>query len=67
MPRNQHHPNPEERDERVKVDLPPDAFIKGVMDVGEVPEDDEESEERTFVIVEGELPEDGEAVRLSED
>ena len=43
-PRNQHHPTPEERDEKVKVDLPADEFIRGVMETGEDSED-EESEE----------------------
>jgi hypothetical protein len=41
VPRNQRHPSPAERDERVKVDLPPDEFIKGVVDAGEHPEDEE--------------------------
>jgi hypothetical protein len=35
MPRNQHHPTPAERDERVKVDLPPDEAIKLIMETGE--------------------------------
>ncbi len=41
MPNNQHHPTPEERDERVKLDLPPDEAIKLIMETGEHPEDDE--------------------------
>ena len=35
MPRNQHHPTPAERDERVKLDLPPDKAIKLIMETGE--------------------------------
>ena len=42
MPRNQHHPRPEERDERVKIDLPPDEAIKLVMETEPNPEDDED-------------------------
>jgi len=34
MPRNQHHPTPEERDERVKLDLPPEEAIKLIMETG---------------------------------
>lgn len=34
MPRDQHHPTPEERDERVKLDLPPDEAIKLIMETG---------------------------------
>jgi len=45
VPRNQHHPTPEERDERVKVELPPDDFIKGVLDAGEHPEEADEEPE----------------------
>ncbi len=44
MPKNQHHPSPTERDERVKVDLPPDEFIAGVVEAGPHPEDDDESD-----------------------
>ena len=44
MPRNQHHPTPEEMDERVKVDVPPEKFIRGVMEAGEHPEEDDEEE-----------------------
>jgi hypothetical protein len=40
VPRNQHHPTPEERDERVKLDLDPDEAIKLIMETGEG-EDDE--------------------------
>jgi hypothetical protein len=39
MPRNQHHPTPEERDERVKLDLDPNEAIKLVMETGEHPDD----------------------------
>jgi hypothetical protein len=35
MPRNQHHPTPEERDERVKLDLDPDEAIKLILETGE--------------------------------
>ena len=35
VPKNQHHPTPEERDERVKLDLPPDEAIRLVMETGE--------------------------------
>lgn len=45
MPRNQRHPTPKERNERVKVDLPPDEFIAGVMEAGTHPEEEDESEE----------------------
>jgi hypothetical protein len=45
VPRNQHHPTPEERDERVKVELPPDDFIKGVLEAGEHPEEADEEED----------------------
>ena len=41
MPRNQHHPTPEERDERVKLDLDPDVAIKLIMETGENPEDEQ--------------------------
>ena len=41
MPRNQHHPTPEELDERVKLDLDPDEAIKLIMETGgAAPEDD---------------------------
>lgn len=44
MPKNQHHPSPEERDERVKVDLHPDDFIAGVVKTGPHPEHEEQAE-----------------------
>lgn len=34
-PRNQHHPSPEERDEKVKLDLPPDEALRLIMETGE--------------------------------
>jgi hypothetical protein len=43
MPRNQRHPTPEERDERVRLDLPPDEAIKLIMETGEGPETDPET------------------------
>lgn len=42
VPRNQHHPTPAERDERVKLDLPPDEAIKLILETGENPEDEKE-------------------------
>jgi hypothetical protein len=45
MPRNQHHPTPEERDERVKLDLPPDAAIKAILETGPHPEDEDENKD----------------------
>jgi hypothetical protein len=44
VPRNQHHPTPEELNERVKVDIPAEEFIAGVMEAGDHPEDEDESE-----------------------
>ena len=41
VPRNQHHPTPEERDERVTLDLPSDEAIRLIMDTGENPEDED--------------------------
>ena len=35
MPRNQHQPSQEERDERLKIDLDPDKAIKLIMETGE--------------------------------
>jgi len=32
MPKNQHHPTRAERDERVKIDLPPDEAIADLGD-----------------------------------
>ncbi len=40
MPRNQHHPGAEERDERVKVDLDPDEAIAAILETGPHLEDD---------------------------
>jgi hypothetical protein len=45
VPRNQHHPTPEERDERVKLDLPPDEAIRLVMETGEHPEDGDDHQD----------------------
>jgi hypothetical protein len=39
MPRNQHHPTPAERDERVKIDLDPDEAIAAILEAGPHPED----------------------------
>jgi len=39
MPRNQHHPSPAERDERVKIDLPPDKAIAAILETGPHPEE----------------------------
>lgn len=44
MPRGQHHPSPEERDERVKLALPPDEAIKLVTETGPHPEDEDKPE-----------------------
>ena len=41
MPRSQYHPTPEERDERVKIDLPADKAIKLVLETGPHPEEPE--------------------------
>jgi hypothetical protein len=40
MLRNQRHPTPEARDERLKLDLPPDKAIKAAMETGAPPEDE---------------------------
>jgi hypothetical protein len=40
VPRNQHHPSAEERDERVKIDLTPDEAIPAILETGEHPEED---------------------------
>jgi hypothetical protein len=47
VPRNQRHPTPEERDKRVKVDIPADKFIAGLLEAGEHPEDEDEESEAT--------------------
>ena len=39
-PRNQRHPSPEERDEKVKLDLEPDEALKLLMEMGEHPEEE---------------------------
>jgi hypothetical protein len=38
-------PTPEERDERVKLDLPADEFIEGVLAAGPHPDEDEDRPE----------------------
>jgi hypothetical protein len=43
MPRSQYHPTPEERDERVKLDLPPDKAIKLVIETGPHPDEEDET------------------------
>lgn len=45
-PRNQHHPTPEERDERVQIPLAPDEAIKLILETGEYREDEDEDESR---------------------
>lgn len=45
MPRNQHHPTPEERDERVKIDLPADEAIAAIMETGEHPDEGESEDD----------------------
>lgn len=37
-----HKPTPEERDERIKVDIPADKFIEGVLQAGPHPDEDDE-------------------------
>jgi len=46
VPKNQHHPSPAERDERVKLDLPPDEAIMAILETGPHPEEADEQEER---------------------
>jgi hypothetical protein len=43
VPKNQHHPTPAERDERVKIDLDPEKAIAAILETGPLPEEDEES------------------------
>lgn len=38
MPKNQHHPTPEELDDKVKLDLEPDRAIRLIMETGEADE-----------------------------
>lgn len=40
MPKNHHHPTPEERDERVSLPLPPDVAIPAVLATGPHRDDD---------------------------
>lgn len=42
MPRSQHHPSPEERDERVQLDLEPDEAIRLILETGPHSETEEE-------------------------
>jgi hypothetical protein len=44
MPRVQHHPSPTERNERVKLDLPPDEAIAAILEAGPHPEDEAQDE-----------------------
>jgi hypothetical protein len=44
VPRGQYHPTPEERDERVKLDLPPDEAIAAILETGPHPEDSSEDQ-----------------------
>jgi hypothetical protein len=44
MPKGQHNPTPEERNERVKIDLPPDKAIKAILATGPHPEDEPDEE-----------------------
>jgi len=37
MPKNQHHPTPDQLDERVKLDLDPEEAIRLIMETGEGP------------------------------
>jgi hypothetical protein len=39
-----HHPTPEERDERVKLDLPAKKAIEAILATGPHPEDDDEQD-----------------------
>ena len=45
VPRNQHHPTPEERDERVKIDLPPEEAIKALLETGPHSDEDDADED----------------------
>jgi hypothetical protein len=44
VPRNQHRPSQEERDERVTLDLPADEAIKLILETGEHPDEEEGTE-----------------------
>ena len=39
-----HRPTDQERDERVKVDLPPDEFVEGVLQAGPHPDEEDDDE-----------------------
>lgn len=43
MPKNQHHPTPEELDEKVQLDLEPDEAIRLIMETGEALDEDSAS------------------------
>jgi len=47
MPRNQHHPTPEQRDERVKIDLAPDELIMGILETGPHPDESGDKDSRS--------------------
>jgi hypothetical protein len=40
VPKNQYHPTPAQRDERVKIDLPPDEAIRAILETGPHPEEE---------------------------
>lgn len=40
------HPTPEERDERIKLDVEPEEFIEGVLAAGPHPDEEDEKERR---------------------
>lgn len=42
---SKHRPTPEQRDERIKLDLPADEFIEGVLAAGPHPDEDEEQDD----------------------
>ena len=44
MPKNQHHPSPAERDERVKIPLPAEEAIAAILETGPHPEEEWEDE-----------------------
>lgn len=39
-----HQPTPEERDERIKLDVPPEKFVEGVLQTGPHPGDEQDEE-----------------------
>ena len=46
-PKKPHRPTAEERDERVKVDMPADKFVKGVMEAVPHPDEDVSEDDET--------------------